>query len=94
MNKRPDVHNLLVKGTCYAKDELPITGFVNAIFQLPLIVSYNFNKKNYKPTNFFNTLINKCVGENVYSYKKDNIQLSDDVFQSGLLNILSQSLNK
>ena len=46
MNKMSDVDNLHVKVTCYAKYGLPITGFVNAIFQLPLIVSYIHNKKN------------------------------------------------
>ena len=68
---------------------------MNAIFQLPLIISSLYNKKNTKTTIFFTTLGNECIGENIYSYKrKDNIQLSDDIFQSGLLNFLSQLSNK
>ena len=46
MKKMPDVDNLHEKVTCYAKYVLTITGFVSAIFQLPLIVSYIHNKKN------------------------------------------------
>ena len=66
--------------TYYAKYGLPITGFVNAIFQLPIIVSYIHNKSIPKHQ-FFSTLSNECVGEKFYSYKrKDNIQLSDDIF--------------
>ena len=51
-----DVDNLHVKVTCYTKYGLPITGFANAIFQLPLIVSYIHNKKN-------SNLSNECVEE-------------------------------
>ena len=34
INQRPDIDNLLVKVTCYAKYDLPIPGFANVIFQL------------------------------------------------------------
>ena len=68
MNKIPDNDNLIVKVTCYAKCGIPITGFVNVIFQLPMIVSHIRIKENFK-TIFFTTLINECVGEKNYSYK-------------------------
>ena len=61
MTKRPGNDNLIVKVTCYAKCGLPITGCVNVIFQLPLIVSHIYIKENFNF--FFTTLINECVGE-------------------------------
>ena len=76
-----------MKVTCYAKDGLSIAGFANIIFQLPLIINYIHNEKESKTTKLFSTLNIECVGE-CFSYKrKDNIQLSDDMIQKGLLKI-------
>ena len=44
MNKRPDVDNLFIKVIFYTRYGLPITRFVNSIYQSPLIVSYIHNK--------------------------------------------------
>ena len=96
MNQRSDIDNLLVKVTCFTKDGIPIVGFANIIFQLPLIIiSYIHNKKKSKTTKLFTTLIIECARENFFSYKrKENIQASDDMIQKGLLKLLTQLLNK
>ena len=67
---------------------------MNEIFQLPLIASQIHNKKNSKTTTKFTTLSNKCVEIILFLYKKIYIQLSDDMFQSVLLKLLSQLSNK
>ena len=56
INQRPDIHNLLVNVSCYAKYGLPIARFANVIFQLQLILSYIHNKKKSKTTKLFSTL--------------------------------------
>ena len=61
------------------------------IFELPLILSYIYNKKNSKTANLFTTLSRECVGLKYYLYKrKDNVQLFDDLIQKGSLNIWNQ----
>ena len=62
MNQRPDIDNLLVKVTCFAKYFIPIVRFANEIFQLPLIISYIHNKKKSKTTKLFTTLSIEYVG--------------------------------
>ena len=69
MNKRPDVDNVLVKLTCQAKYGLPITGFMNAIFQLPLVVSYIHNKIIPKQKIISQRRIMNVLKNN-YCYKK------------------------
>ena len=44
-NQRPDIDNLLVMVTCFEKYGIPIIGFTNVIFSLPLITSYIHEKK-------------------------------------------------
>ena len=63
INQIPNIDNLLVKVTWYAKYGLPISWFANAIFQFPLIISYIHNKKNSKTIKLFSTLSIECVGE-------------------------------
>ena len=72
---------------------IPITGCMNEIFQLPLIASQIHNKKYSKTTTKFTTLSNKCVEIILFLYKKIHIQLSDDMFQSALLKLLSHQIN-
>ena len=68
MNQRPDIDNLLVNVTCFAKYGIPIVGFANVVFRLPLILSYIHNKKKSKVTKLFTTLSIECAGDNVFSY--------------------------
>ena len=62
MNQRPDIDNLLVKVTCFAKYCIPIVRFANDIFQLPLSISYIHNKKKSKTTKLFTTLSIEYAG--------------------------------
>ena len=45
VNQRPYIDNLLVMVTYFKKYGIPIIGFTNVIFSLPLITSYNHAKK-------------------------------------------------
>ena len=85
INQRPDIDNLLVKVTCYAKYGLSIAGFTNVIIQLPLIISYIHNIKKSKTIQLFSTLSIECVWEFLSYKRKDNRQLFDDMIQKGLL---------
>ena len=66
MNQRPAIDDLLVKVTCFAKYGIPIVGFTNIIFQLPLIINYIHNKKKSKTTKLFTTLSIECSRENLF----------------------------
>ena len=94
MNQRPDIDNLLVNVNCFMKYGIPIVGFTNVTFQLPLIISYIHNKNKYKITKLCTASSIECAGE-FFSYKgKDNIQVSDDMIHKGLLKRLTQLSNK
>ena len=92
VNQRPDIDNLLVMVTCFEKYGIPIIGFTNVIFSLPLITSYIHEKKT---TILFSSLSNESLGEECFCYKrKDNKQSSEVMLQETLLKVFSDLSNK
>ena len=81
--------------TCFEKYIIPIIGFTNVIFSIPLITSYiHANNKN-KSTKLFLSLSNESLGEEFVCYKrKDNKQLSEVMLQETLLKVFSELSNK
>ena len=85
----------MVKVTSYNKHGILIFGLVNVIFELPSVVSYMHNKKNSKTTKMVTILNREWVSSQFHLYKrKNNIRLSDDLIEKGLLQLLIQISNK
>ena len=92
MNQRPDITNLLVMVTCFEKYAIPIIGFTNVIFNLPLITSYIHAQKK---TILFSSFSNESLGEDFFCYKRKNYKQSfEGILQETLLKVFSDLSNK